>query len=91
MLIAQFEALLSTDKYNYLLEQGVYLLYRHTEDYTILLFQLEVFYVELYYQKNDETTLDFQVFSSTDQLEPYFNQIPLSLAQLTLQEDVSNR
>jgi hypothetical protein len=84
----QFEALSVSDKHNTLLAHGVYLMYRHSEDYTILLFQVEDFYVELYYQKNNETTLDFRVFASTDQLDPYFNQMPLSLARLTLQEAI---
>ncbi len=77
MTANQFNTLSIQDKYNTLLERGAYLLYQHLENYTVLLFQLDTFYVEQYYAKSNEARLLFRTLETADQLEPYLNQIAI--------------
>ena len=47
-------------------------------EHNILLYQIDGFYVEVYYHQMYNVIRKFRSFSSTDQLEPYFDQIDIS-------------
>ena len=51
---------------------------RHVGDFTILLFQIDGFYVELYYNNRQNKIDRFKSFSNVDLLTPYLSQIDLS-------------
>lgn len=51
---------------------------REEEPYWILLYQVDGFYVELYYDLKSRDLCGFHPFICTGQLEPYLNQIDLS-------------
>jgi len=73
-----------------LLHQGVYLAYRHSSEHTVLLFQLEGFYVELYYHKKNEASLQIQTFTMVDALEPYLLQIEIPPLWMLAATDVNS-
>ena len=56
---------------------GVFIADREDEEHKILLYQIEAFYVEVYYHKKYNVIRKFRPFSSTKQLAPYLSQIKL--------------
>ena len=65
----QFEAL-----YNY----GIHISDRADSEYCIILFQLDNFYVELYFHIEDNALEKLVSFSNMDYIKPYLEQIDLS-------------
>lgn len=61
-----------------LFNHGVYLAQRPAEEFTILLFQIESFYVEVYFDTEEEQIGYIRTFTSVDGLEPYLQQVDLS-------------
>ena len=57
---------------------GVFLGDRKDSEHRILLYQIDDFYVEVFYHIQYNTIRRFRSFSSTDQLDPYLNQIDLT-------------
>ena len=51
---------------------------RYDEDHVILLYQIDSFYVEVYYHREYEVIKRFRSFRSTEQLKPYLRQIDIS-------------
>ena len=60
------------------LDDGVYLSSRLYLDYTVLLFQLNSFYAELFYPKNKDKCVIIKGFEDTQELEPYLQRINIS-------------
>ncbi len=54
---------------------GVFIADREDQEHRILLYQIDSFYVEVYYHKEYNVIRRFRPFSSTDQLQPYLEQI----------------
>jgi hypothetical protein len=54
---------------------GVMLGERKEDDYWIVLYQLDSFYVEVYYRLQDDEIVKFRSFHSVKFLEPYLNTI----------------
>lgn len=50
---------------------------REDAEHKILLYQVDRFYVEVYYHKEYNVIRKFMSFESTDQLEPYLQKIDL--------------
>jgi len=50
---------------------------RFDENHTILLYQIDGFYVEVFYHRDDNEIKRFRSFSSVNQLEPYLQRISL--------------
>jgi hypothetical protein len=48
------------------------------EEHKILLYQIDGFYVEVYYHKEYNDIRRFRSFSSTNELEPYLDKIDLN-------------
>jgi len=57
---------------------GVFLGDRKDGEHRILLYQIDDFYVEVFYHIEYNTLRRFRSFSSTNQLDPYLNQIDLT-------------
>ena len=57
---------------------GVLIGDRKDSEHRILLYQIDAFYVEAYYHIEYNVLRRFRSFSSTDQLDPYLNQIDLT-------------
>jgi hypothetical protein len=56
---------------------GVFVADREDEQHRILLYQIDSFYVEVYYHKQHNVLIRFQSFSSINQLDPYLDKIDL--------------
>ena len=56
---------------------GVFVADREDEEHRILLYQVDSFYVEVYFHKVFQVIRKYKSFSSTEQLQPYLNQIDL--------------
>ena len=57
--------------------QGTFLLERKSMDWNILLFQLEAFYIEVYYERRSQKVELLKSFEDTDELEPYLRKIDI--------------
>jgi hypothetical protein len=56
---------------------GVHIGEREDEEHKISLYQIEAFYVEVFYHKEYEVTRKMRAFVSTTLLEPYLDKISL--------------
>jgi len=56
---------------------SVFVADREDSEHAILLYQIDAFYVEVYYHKEYNDIRRLRSFSSTDQLEPYLERIDL--------------
>ena len=56
---------------------GVHIADREDQDHRILLYLIDSFYMEVYYHKEYNVIRRFRPFSSTEQLQPYLNQIDI--------------
>lgn len=66
--------LLSPSQQNYLLQnEAVYLGEINENTDSFLLFQLDIFYVEIYYRKGEQLALN--LFDETESLDPYLEMI----------------
>jgi len=54
---------------------GSFIADREDEEHKILLYQIDGFYVEVFYHKEYNVIRKYRPFSSTDQLETYLNKI----------------
>lgn len=78
MKVNHFQALSQGVRRELVKKKGALLANRHTEDFAILLYQMDAFYVELYYNLNTSEVAWVKSFESTDELEPYLENINLS-------------
>jgi len=56
---------------------GTHIGERFDEEHSILLYQIDGFYVEAYYHREYNVIRRFRRFSSVTQLEPYLNSISI--------------
>jgi len=75
MTLSQFKLLSEPYQTDILWQSGVFIGSRNTLFYIIDLFQVEGFYVEVFYDKEQEEIKLLKSFYSPDQLIPYLNQI----------------
>lgn len=61
-----------------LLERGSYLACRYEPGFIIFLYALEGFYVELYFDKEEQQPGYVRTFTSVNELEPYLQKIDIS-------------
>jgi hypothetical protein len=57
--------------------EGVHIAGREDEDQRILLYQIDSFYVEVFYHKGYNVIRKFRPFAPVNQLEPYLSRINL--------------
>lgn len=75
MRLLDFTRLPNEEKANLLYKQGVYIGKCKKRNTTVVLYQLEGFYVEVYYRKYRCFIDRISCFSGTARLDPYLNQI----------------
>lgn len=77
MRLSEFIVLTEDQKCSIVFREGVALAQRDLRDYTVFLFQLPSYYVELYCDKQSRKVFEFKVFHSPGHLTPYLDAIPL--------------
>ena len=75
MTLYDFKSLDIRGQADSLFEHGVFLSDRHNEHYGISLYQIDAFYVEVYYNKKQCKIVRFSSFLNPDQLFPYLGKI----------------
>lgn len=75
MTVYDFRMLSDCEQIDLLYKEGVYIGKRAHPGATILLYQLDAFYVEVYYQKYRCLVKRLHCFTSTILLNPYLEQI----------------
>jgi hypothetical protein len=58
--------------------EGTHIGTRYDEEHNILLYQIDGFYVEVFYHRNLNVIRRYRPFKSVDQLKPYLRQIDIS-------------
>jgi hypothetical protein len=61
-------------------DRAVCLMGRSDEDYLIMLYQLDGFYIEVFFHRNLQEVTKFRAFDDTAMLEPYLENIELPFA-----------
>lgn len=61
-----------------LFNHGVYLAQRPFGEFIILLFQIDSFYAEVYFDTEEEQIGYIRTFTSVNDLEPYLQQVDIS-------------
>lgn len=77
MRFADFKTLSLPEQAYVLCQQGVFLAERKADDCIVALYQLDAYYVEVYYRATDSEILKFLSFHSTLFLDPYLKNISL--------------
>lgn len=77
-MMQQFNTLSKQDQQNQLLKEGTFLAEREDGPFRIMLYQLDAFYVEVYFFNLYNKVAFLQTFSDTDALEPYLVQMDVS-------------
>ena len=75
MTMFDFQLLSESEKIEALYQRGVYIAKRRVDESVILLYQLEGFYIEIFYRKYRIHIKHIHCFSSTSLLDPYLEQI----------------
>jgi hypothetical protein len=78
MTLKYFRRLSETKQFRRLLTKGVCVAERATPDEQVLLFQIDRFYVEVSFSKDSDEAVCARSFESTDELDPYLENIDLS-------------
>lgn len=78
MQLQDFSELEQIAQQEIVLDEGIYLSSRLYMDYTVLLFQLDSFYVELFYPRNKDKCVIIKGFEDTNELEPYLKRINIA-------------
>ena len=77
MTLSGFNVLTEREQAAILWDEGVYIASRDDESVRYILYHLDAFYVEVWYDQYDNKILKFRTFSSTDALEPYLQQVDI--------------
>lgn len=75
MTLSHFNRLCEKEQRNALLYNGVLIAKRNYSSYTITLFQLNNFYIEIWCTKKGHDIGLVRAFDSTDELDPYLHDI----------------
>lgn len=78
MTLQNFRALTQNKQNKKLLTEGVCVADRRTADVQALLFQIEGFYVEVFFNERGDEVLFSRSFEDTEELDPYLQHIDLS-------------
>ncbi len=78
MTLQQFNTLCTESQQDTLLKNGTFLAEREDGPFRVMLYQLEGFYVEVYFFKLYHQVAFFKTFESTNALQPYLKTIDVS-------------
>lgn len=74
MTLYQFNSLDEMEQQEAIWE-GVHIADREYDEHKILLYQIDAFYVEVYYHKEHNVIRHYRSFANVEQLEPYLAEI----------------
>ena len=77
MTLYEFNALSEDEKAAVLWSKGDFVIERKENNFSILLYQVQSFYVEVFYSGKENKISRLRSFSSINQLEPYLNNIDI--------------
>jgi hypothetical protein len=75
MTISDFSLLKLTDQLAFLYEEGVYLSKRKSGEMTVLLYQFQTTYIEIFYTKYRRIVRNIRFSESPEILDPYLGSI----------------
>ncbi len=78
MLLYEYKSMRRQVQIDILLEKGVHLCDRVEKGHFIFLYQIDYFYVEVWYSKKRKQVVNLIAFSDTQQLDPYMKSINIS-------------
>jgi hypothetical protein len=78
MQLARFKYQDKETKQRLILKHGSYLTRRRTKEHLVFLFAVGSFYVELFFDEEEEMIVYIRSFENTDELAVYFSQIDIS-------------
>ena len=78
MTIQEFNMLDAHQQGQTLWRYGTHLSDRNTNRYSMMLYQIDAFYVEVCFHRKKEEFIAFKTFTGTSQLNPYLNKISIS-------------
>jgi hypothetical protein len=78
MKLEEFQYLNKSTKTQVLFDNGIYLSSRQEPEYTIDLYQIDSFYVEVFYHHGSKVIIYLKAFSRLEDLGPYLDDIDLS-------------
>lgn len=84
MTLYQFNQLDKTDQTCVLWNKGVFLCERKTDQHTIGLYQVNGFYIEVFYHPEHNSIERLRSFRSVDQLRPYLEK--MDITNISLQQ-----
>ena len=77
MTLFDFQLFAQREQLDLLYQQGVYIGKQKKIDTVALLYQLDSFYVEIYYRKYRCHVLALRCFTAMEKLDPYLDQVPV--------------
>ena len=77
MTVIQYNILPSFKQLALVWSKGVFIAKRFESDFLVMLYQIQSFYVEVYYSRFDNDVEKIYPFNNTDQLEPYLDKLDL--------------
>jgi len=78
MLLQEFKYETKQTKKQLILDYGVYIANRVKDQYILLLYQIDSFYAEVFYDYQEEQIGYIRTFNSTEELKPYIKNIDIS-------------
>ncbi|MGZ8561741.1 MAG: hypothetical protein ACXWV3_09120 [Flavisolibacter sp.] len=78
MTLSTFSSLNEAQQAEVLLDRGIFLAERLYKNFTIFLYQVDHFYVEIFYNLRFNTTQGMRGFEDDETLEPYLDSIDIS-------------
>ena len=78
MTLYQLNVLDEQSRYQVLWDQGVHIAERVTTEYTLILYQIDGFYVEVKYNQKTNKIEGLRSFGSINRLEPYLGSIEIN-------------
>lgn len=78
MNLMEFKQLSERKQHHLISKKGVLLSERNTKSFLVFLYQIEGFYIEMFFYKENGVFATLKSFDNLDELSPYLNEINLS-------------
>ena len=78
MMIRQFQELSSLNKKSVVRHKGVYLLIHKEADVDVVLYQIENFYVEVFFSTGNPMEIRFRAFDNMQELDKYLHLVDIA-------------
>ncbi len=78
MRLAEFNTLSLSNQLKTVFNKGAYVADRLEQEFTVVLYKLGHFCVELYYHEADSEPTTVRSFNCSEKLAPYFNEVKLA-------------